>query len=107
MCCLAISIPSRLRAQDLYRTRGLIDQDFLYQYAATQQPGTSETSRISYDFLNNPNTINPIYNLGKRVLFEETALQGQKRSTMHILKDGAGLHRRPMGPDACPDQYRL
>jgi hypothetical protein len=74
--------------QDLYRTRGLIDEDFLYQYAATQQRGTSETSRISYDFINNPNTINPIYNLGKRVIFDETAPYGQPRKTMHILKDG-------------------
>jgi mono/diheme cytochrome c family protein len=75
--------------QDLYRARGLIDEDFLYQYAATQQPGTSETSRISYDFLNNPNTINPIFNLGKRLVFDETSPYGQPRKTMHILKDGS------------------
>ncbi|HEV3080373.1 MAG TPA: hypothetical protein VGY66_11360 [Gemmataceae bacterium] len=74
---------------DPYKTRGLTDEDFLYQYAATQQPGTSETSRISYDFINNPNTINAIYNLGHRVQFKEIAPNGQERSAMHILKDGA------------------
>jgi hypothetical protein len=74
---------------DPYRTAGLTDKDFLYQYAATQQPGTSETSRISYDFINNPNTINPISSLGHRPTAEETAPNGQKRKTFHILKDGA------------------
>src|SRR5262249_26339517 len=40
--------------------KGLGDEDFLYQYATTQQRGTSETSRLSYDFINNPNVINSI-----------------------------------------------
>jgi hypothetical protein len=87
--------PDPLAPQDPYKSRGLIDEDFLYQYAATQQPGTSETSRISYDFINNPNTINPIYNLGHRALFKEHAPNGQEREVMHILKDGAdsiGVH---------------
>jgi hypothetical protein len=76
-------------ADDPYDTQGLGAEDFLYHYAATQQPGTSETSRISYDFINNPNTINPIFNLGHRRTFSEVNPQGKTIQTMHILKDGA------------------
>jgi hypothetical protein len=76
---------------DPYRTRGLADEDFLYHYAATQQPGTSETSRVSYDFINNPNTINPIFGLKYRPKFTETTPWGNRRvnQVMRILKDGA------------------
>jgi hypothetical protein len=79
---------------DPYRTRGLTEDDFLYHYAATQQPGTSETSRISYDFINNPNTMNPIFGLKYRPRFAETTAWGKTRDkkdeqVMHILKDGA------------------
>lgn len=75
--------------QDPYDTQGLGPTDFLYHYASTQQPGTSETSRISYDFINNPNTINSVWRLAHRPTFKETAPNGTERTTMHILKDGA------------------
>jgi mono/diheme cytochrome c family protein len=79
---------------DPYRTAGLTEDDFLYYYAVTQQPGTSETSRISYDFINNPNTMNPIFGLKYRPRFAETTPWGKLRHdglerVMHILKDGA------------------
>lgn len=74
---------------DPYDTRGLSDSSFLYQYGHTQQPGTSETSRFSYDFINNPNTINQIFNLGGRPLFFETAPSGKAQLTNHVLKDGS------------------
>jgi mono/diheme cytochrome c family protein len=51
---------------------GLHPNDFLYQLGATQQRGTSETSRLSYDFINNPNTMNSIFNLESRPSFKET-----------------------------------
>lgn len=75
---------------DPYDTQGLGKSDFLYQYAVTQQPGTSETSRFSYDFLNNPNTINPIYGVSYRpnAVIEETPW-GLKKNVMRVLKDGA------------------
>jgi len=75
--------------EDPYDTTGLGPDTFLYHYAATQQPGTSETSRISYDFINNPNTMNAIFNLGHRRLFTEVNSWGKSLETMHILKDGA------------------
>jgi hypothetical protein len=40
---------------------------FVYQYLAVQQPGTSETSRISNDFINGPILINSIYRVGERL----------------------------------------
>lgn len=81
------------RLDDPYQTSGLTEKNFLYHYGATQQPGTSETSRISYDFINNPNTINPIYGLKYRPMFEESTVWGRKRTgqeaVWHALKDGA------------------
>jgi hypothetical protein len=75
---------------DPYRTSGLAEQDFLYHYAVTQQPGTSETSRFSYDFINNPNTMNPLFGLRYRPKFTETTPWGKQRDdVMHVLKDGA------------------
>lgn len=74
---------------DPYDTRGVGPEQFVYHYAATQQPGTSETSRISYDFINNPNTINAIFNLSHRPTFQEKNPFGKQLQTMHILKDGA------------------
>jgi hypothetical protein len=76
---------------DPYATRGLTEGDFLYHYAVTQQPGTSETSRISYDFINNPNTMNPIFGLKYRPKFTETTPWGTPRpkQVMRVLKDGS------------------
>jgi hypothetical protein len=84
--------PDPLAPNDPYRSRGLLEGDFLFQYAATQQPGTSETSRISYDFMNNPNTINPLMSLKLRApLAGNETTPGGKRAKlgMNILKDGA------------------
>ena len=81
--------PGPARTNDPYDTAGIGPDDFLYHYAATQQPGTSETSRISYDFINNPNTINAIFNLKHRRTFPEINPNGKPIETMHVLKDGA------------------
>lgn len=45
---------------------------FIYQYLAIQQPGTSETSRISNDFINGPVMINSIYRLSDRLKLAHT-----------------------------------
>ena len=82
--------------------RGLGDEDFLHHLGETQERGTSETSRLSYDFINNPNVINSIFYLHSRPSFRET-LNGPvvvelRKITRpgdplpavhHILKDGA------------------
>jgi hypothetical protein len=90
--------PTRAKyAEDPYDTGGLDETSFLYQYGHTQQPGTSETSRFSYDFINNPNTINQIFYVGARADFSETTPTGVKIITKHILKDGADSSAWP-GP---------
>ena len=72
---------------------------FFYEMLKTQPPGTSDTSRIATDHINNPNTINAIFDLGSRLNMmvpEEIAGEslllpsaGPKVPVPHILKDGA------------------
>ncbi len=72
---------------------------FFYEMLKAQPPGTSDTSRIAQDHINNPNTINPIFELGARAgVAEEEELAGEslllplagtKTKVPHILKDGA------------------
>jgi mono/diheme cytochrome c family protein len=89
------------------RGKGLGDDDILHQLGETQQPGTSETSRLSYDFINNPNAMNSIFFLENRPAFQET-LNPQARSQLakildpstmpihHVLKDGADSQGIPI-----------
>src|SRR5260370_36822229 len=66
---------------------------------ATQPRGTSDTSRIATDHINNPNAINPIFLLAERgrIAVPEKmaggtlALPGEKEEmpVPHVLKDGA------------------
>ena len=72
---------------------------FFYEELAAQPPGTSDTSRIATDHINNPNAINPIFLLAERERIATTekmaggtlALPGEKgeMAVPHILKDGA------------------
>jgi hypothetical protein len=73
---------------------------FFYEMLATQPRGTSDTSRIATDHINNPNAINPIFLLAERERIAATesvaggtlALPGEKEEMWpvpHILKDGA------------------
>ncbi|HEY1583777.1 MAG TPA: hypothetical protein VGF73_11835 [Chthoniobacterales bacterium] len=72
---------------------------FFYEMLAAQPPGTSDTSRIATDHINNPNAINPIFLLGERERIAQQeamadgtlALPGEKKemAVPHILKDGA------------------
>jgi mono/diheme cytochrome c family protein len=67
----------------------LPDGDFRKQVMETQERGTSDTSRIANDHINNPNSINAVFNLGARPAFEETMNNGSKAKVPRILKDGA------------------
>jgi hypothetical protein len=72
---------------------------FFYEMLKLQPPGTSDTSRIATDHINNPNAINAIFELNPRktVTHEETVsgdtllLPGETATMQvpHILKDGA------------------
>jgi mono/diheme cytochrome c family protein len=63
--------------------------DFRYHVLATQERGTSDTSRQATDHINNPNVINSIINLGDRPFFNELMNDGTYQQVHHILKDGA------------------
>ena len=72
---------------------------FFWEMLKAQPPGTSDTSRIATDHINNPNAINPIFDIGSRLtVAEEEELGGEtlllptaktKAKVPHILKDGA------------------
>ena len=88
--------------------RGLGDEDVLHHYGETQQRGTSETSRLSYDFINNPNAINSIFFLENRPAFKENLTPESRQQLVkiiadpdkmpihHILKDGADSQGIPI-----------
>lgn len=52
-------------------------QDFKAKVLSTQQRGTSDTSRVSTDHVNNPNAINSIVNLHNRPWHDEKLKAGQ------------------------------
>jgi len=75
---------------------------FFYEMLAAQPRGTSDTSRIATDHINNPNAINPIFLLAEReriaklatpekMLGGTLALPGESKEmpVPHVLKDGA------------------
>ena len=72
---------------------------FFYEMLAAQPRGTSDTSRIATDHINNPNAINAIFLLGERERIATSerltggtlCLAGTKAemAVPHILKDGA------------------
>ena len=73
---------------------------FFYEMIKAQPRGTSDTSRIATDNINNPNAINAIFLLGERekLQVEEELAGGSlalkqftkpKQPVAHILKDGA------------------
>jgi hypothetical protein len=74
-------------------------ESFLYQVVASMPPGTVDTSFLATDNINNPRTMNAIYNLGARLaIAQEERLaagnlaMGDTRPAMpvpHVLKDGA------------------
>lgn len=63
--------------------------DFRWQLANSEPPGTSETSQVATDHIFNPNTINNIANLNDRPTHPEVTADGVHRNVYHILKDGA------------------
>jgi hypothetical protein len=72
---------------------------FFYEMLATQPRGTSDTSRIATDHINNPNAINAIFLLAERerIAAPEKMAGGtlalprekEEMNVPHILKDGA------------------
>lgn len=78
-----------IREGEMFKGR-LTNTNFLYWVYDTQQAGTSDTSRISTDFINNPNAINSIwYILSARPKHTEKMNDGSTQQVPHILKDGS------------------
>jgi hypothetical protein len=78
-----------LREGEMFKGR-LTQSSFLYWVYDTQPPGTSDTSRLSTDFINNPNAINSIwYILSARPKHAEVMNDGTTQEVPHILKDGS------------------
>jgi hypothetical protein len=78
-----------LREGEMFKGR-LTQASFLYWVYDTQPPGTSDTSRLSTDFINNPNAINSIwYILSARPKHAEVMNDGTTQQVPHILKDGS------------------
>lgn len=67
------------------------EDNFYTHYLRAQQPGTSDTSRIATDDLDNPSAINGIFHLGSRLAeaSTETLPHGGTGAVPHVLKDGA------------------
>lgn len=72
--------------------------NFLWEMVNAQPRGTSDTSRIATDYINNPNTMNAIFDLGARLSqarsermsqANQTIAAGAEAKVPHILKDGA------------------
>jgi len=69
---------------------GLTKDDFLWHVYKRQPPGTSDTSRLSVDWIDNPNAINSIFMINSgRPRHAETGNDGTVVQVPHILKDGA------------------
>lgn len=78
-----------LREGEMFKGR-LTSGSFLYWVYETQPAGTSDTSRISTDFIDNPNAINSIfYILSARPKHAEVMNDGTTQQVPHILKDGS------------------
>jgi mono/diheme cytochrome c family protein len=87
--------------------KGLGNEDVLHHLGETQPRGTSETSRLSYDFINNPNAMNSIFFLENRPSFKESLNPQAKEqvaklldpATMpihHVLRDGSDSQGIPI-----------
>jgi hypothetical protein len=70
-------------------TRGLKPSDFRWQVANAEPPGTSDTSQVATDHIDNAGTMNNIAYLNFRPMHSEVTADGVKRQVFHVLKDGA------------------
>ena len=69
--------------------RELKASDFRWQVAHAEPPGTSDTSQVATDQIDNASSINSIANLNFRPKHTQTMADGSTRAVFHILKDGA------------------
>jgi hypothetical protein len=70
-------------------TRELKADDFRWQVANAEPPGTSDTSQVATDHIDNAGTINSIVYLNYRPMHGEVTADGVTRQVFDVLKDGA------------------
>lgn len=70
-------------------TRQLKHNDFRWQVANAEAPGTSDTSQVATDHIGDASTINNIVDLNFRPMHNEVTADGVTRQVFHVLKDGA------------------
>lgn len=70
-------------------SRGMKQNDFRWQVANAEPPGTSDTSQVATDHIDNPGAINNIVYLNFRPTHHEVTADGVTRSVFNVLKDGA------------------
>ena len=69
---------------------GYEEDEFRYWVTKLQPAGTSDTSRTSTDFIDNPNAINAVFLIDSaRPTYDEVMNDGISRPVPHILKDGS------------------
>ena len=69
--------------------------NFIYQLLHTSLPGTLDTSFISTDYINNPRTMNAVYNVGARLKIGRTLGRGKtgRRRTQEQAVPGLQANR--------------
>jgi hypothetical protein len=70
-------------------TRELKPGDFRWQVARAEPPGTSDTSQVATDHIDNAGAINTIVDFNFRPMHKETMADGSVRQVFNVLKDGA------------------
>ena len=94
------NLNSTVGAQYLWMDRVFVysanKKEFLYQLMNSYPPGTMDTSLVSTDYINNPRTMNAIYNLKERV--DQAHRWGKE-----TLKDGELNNRQLEGTFDAPD----
>jgi mono/diheme cytochrome c family protein len=70
-------------------TRQLIPSDFRWQVAHAEPRGTSDTSQVATDHIDDPGAINSIAELNFRPKHNEVMADGSVRRVFNVLKDGA------------------
>jgi cytochrome c5 len=69
--------------------RELKPGDFRWQVAHAEPPGTSDTSQVATDHIDNAGAINSIVDLNFRPTHGEVMADGGERQVFNVLKDGA------------------
>ncbi|MGB6745444.1 MAG: hypothetical protein WBE38_17490 [Terracidiphilus sp.] len=69
--------------------RELMPSDFRWQVAHAEPPGTSDTSQVATDHIDNAGAINSIADFNFRPKHTEVMADGSARQVFNVLKDGA------------------